>query len=221
MDEFEQNSKYVKYIKVQLENIINETKDDKKINDQIDQLKGIIGKLNFMIDNCNTSNKKLSAIMEEIKILKNNHTNQNFKESNKINKTRCKKNKELIKNKKEIAKDNNVIESFCQLTQMYGKGDKYEGDIKNNKKDGKGTIFYKNGDKFEGEFKDDKQDGKGIFYFNNGDRYEGIWKNGKMEYKGILYYDKRNKYINSTGTKPEIRGIFYYDIDDQSKDNKK
>ena len=42
-----------------------------------------------------------------------------------------------------------------------------------------------------------------------------------MEYKGILYYDKRNKYINSNNNKPEIRGIFCYDIEEQIKDNKK
>jgi hypothetical protein len=40
-----------------------------------------------------------------------------------------------------------------------GLGDFYEGDHKEGKKEGKGTMKYANGDKCEGEFKDDKING--------------------------------------------------------------
>ena len=46
-------------------------------------------------------------------------------------------------------------------------GNKYEGEFKNDKREGKGIMLYNDGDKYEGEFKDDKKDGKGIYYFNS------------------------------------------------------
>ena len=56
-------------------------------------------------------------------------------------------------------------------------GEKYEGDWKNNKRDGKGEYFLKDGIKiYEGDWKNDKFNGRGIFYYNNGDKYEGDWK---------------------------------------------
>ena len=38
-------------------------------------------------------------------------------------------------------------------------------------------------DLYEGEYKDDKKNGKGIFYYNKGDRYEGEFKDGKKNGK--------------------------------------
>ena len=38
---------------------------------------------------------------------------------------------------------------------IWSNGDKYEGDWKNGKKNGQGTIFYQDGSKLEGEFRDD------------------------------------------------------------------
>ena len=35
----------------------------------------------------------------------------------------------------------------------YNNGDIYEGEFKNDKKEGKGKIIYKNGEIYEGEFK--------------------------------------------------------------------
>ena len=51
-------------------------------------------------------------------------------------------------------------------------------------------MYYKNGDRYEGEWKNDDREGKGILYYKNGDRYDGEWKNDKREGKGILYYNK-------------------------------
>ena len=64
----------------------------------------------------------------------------------------------------------------------------YEGDWKNDIREGKGIFYYKNGDIYEGECKNDVAEGKGIFYWSNGDRYEGEWKNNEKEGKGIKYY---------------------------------
>ena len=46
-------------------------------------------------------------------------------------------------------------------------------------------MFYENGS-YEGDFKNDKKDGKGIFYYNNGDREMGDYLNGKKIGKHII-----------------------------------
>ena len=38
-------------------------------------------------------------------------------------------------------------------------------------------MYYNNGDRYEGDFRNDKREGKGIFYFNNGDRQMGDYYN--------------------------------------------
>ena len=50
-------------------------------------------------------------------------------------------------------------------------------------------MYYYNGDRYEGDYKNNKREGKGIYYFNNGKRYEGNWKNDKKDGKGIMYYN--------------------------------
>ena len=47
---------------------------------------------------------------------------------------------------------------------MYNKsGNRYEGDFKNDKQEGKGKQFLFNGDVCEGDFKNNLPDGKGIY----------------------------------------------------------
>ena len=71
---------------------------------------------------------------------------------------------------------------------LFPNGDRYDGELKDEKRNGKGIYYYANGDRYDGEWKDDKRNGKGIFYCSNGDRYDGEWKDGKENGKGI-YYD--------------------------------
>ena len=44
---------------------------------------------------------------------------------------------------------------------------------------GKGVFTWKDGRKYEGEYKDDKKDGYGEFYWPDGRIYKGFWENGK------------------------------------------
>ena len=39
--------------------------------------------------------------------------------------------------------------------------------------------YFKDGDKFEGDFKNDKKEGTIIFYYNNGNRKMGFYMNDK------------------------------------------
>ena len=40
-------------------------------------------------------------------------------------------------------------------------------------------IIFFNGDRYEGDWKNDNKEGKGIYYYNNGDRMMGDYSNDK------------------------------------------
>ena len=110
------------------------------------------------------------------------------------------KNNELFNETKEIKNYLKCkIEDFNRKTpkllnliktkyviKIYEDG-KYEGDLLNKKKEGKGVFSYNNGDKYDGEWVNDNAEGKGIFYQNDGDVFEGEWKNDKRNGRGIFY----------------------------------
>ena len=50
-----------------------------------------------------------------------------------------------------------------------------------------GIFYYKNGSKYNGEWKNDKKEGKGIFYWNDGAKYDGEWKDDKRLYNCYLF----------------------------------
>ena len=62
--------------------------------------------------------------------------------------------------------------------------------------EGKGIYYYKNGDRYEGDVKNGKREGKGILYFKNGDREMGDYLNDKPIGKFAIL--KANKEISST-----------------------
>ena len=41
-------------------------------------------------------------------------------------------------------------------------------------------MSYANGDKYDGDWKDDNKDGKGIYSDANGNKYDGDWKDDFM-----------------------------------------
>ena len=101
---------------------------------------------------------------------------------------------------------------------IYKNGAKYEGEWKNDKKDGKGVFtsshYYncrKNvGMKYEGEFRDGKLEGYGITTYTNGDKYEGEWKNNKQYGKGTVSYFDGDRYCGEwKDGKFEGIGVFY------------
>jgi hypothetical protein len=49
-------------------------------------------------------------------------------------------------------------------------GFRYEGEWRNDRKEGKGTLHYPTGEKYEGEFKNDNIEGRGIILSPNGDK---------------------------------------------------
>ena len=97
------------------------------------------------------------------------------------------------------------------VTESFESGDKYIGEMKNEKAEGKGIYYFRGGDKYEGEFKDNKFNGRGIYYYNEGDRYEGNFKDDKREGKGIYYSINNCRYEGDyKNDKREGKGIMYY-----------
>lgn len=96
----------------------------------------------------------------------------------------------------------------------YENGNKYVGEVKNGKRHGYGVFTTFNGITYEGDFKDDKSDGKGTLTISStGDKYVGEFKdnkpNGKGTYKTVLesYVGEfKNGKYHGTGTLTLIGG---------------
>ena len=84
----------------------------------------------------------------------------------------------------------------------YNNGDKYTGEWKNDKREGKGIMEYENGNIYDGEWKNDLKEGKGIMKYNNGDEYNGNWLNDLKEGKSpqILLRLVKKSTALATGT---------------------
>ena len=93
-----------------------------------------------------------------------------------------------MNNFKELKNNNNEnIINYQFKTETYNNNNRYEGQFRNGKREGKGIYYFNNGNRYEGYFKDDKREGKGIYYCDN-NIYEEDFKNNKREGKGIFYY---------------------------------
>ena len=48
-------------------------------------------------------------------------------------------------------------------------------------------MYWNNGSSYEGDWKNDNKEGKRIFYWNDGVIFDGEWKNRKREGKGYFF----------------------------------
>ena len=142
-------------------------------------------------------------------------------------------NEKLIKDINEVVHNDKITDIFEFATRNFynDRGDKYIGEMNNDKKNGKGVLYFEEDDeykrkKYEGDFKDDIFEGKGIIQWVSGSRHVGDFKNGKFEGKGITTYINGNKYDGDyKNNKREGKGIFTYSSGDKYegdwKDGKK
>ncbi|CAF4150246.1 unnamed protein product [Adineta steineri] len=73
-------------------------------------------------------------------------------------------------------------------------GNRYEGEMKDGKKHGKGQMEYANGDKYTGIYVENNITGQGVYIHANGSRYEGQWKDNKKHGQGNLNFASGGRY---------------------------
>ena len=173
--------------------------------------------INFQYDKIYSKiNNTLLEIIKKLNNMINDIYVHKFEENNTIKQlleisTFCTK---IIQYQEETKKL--FVEKFFVNKKLeYPDGNKYEGEIKNGKKEGKGILYYNNGDKYDGFFKDDKREINGILYYKNGNKYEGEFKNDKKNGKGIFYYNdgqyKGDKYVGDfLDDYKHGKGIYYF-----------
>jgi hypothetical protein len=96
-------------------------------------------------------------------------------------------------------------------------GERYDGEMKQGKRDGRGVQTWANGDRYEGEFRDGKQNGRGVFSFGSGERYAGQFKDGAFSGQGTMTFADGGSYEgewrgdkpNGVGTKREPGGSVF------------
>ena len=132
---------------------------------------------------------------------------------------------DYVKNDTVIYRDLiKVSDAYCldgTCASNHGKlvlqgGGLYEGDLKNGKAEGKGTIKYLSGllftgemhnnkmngkgkreignNFYEGNFVDDQKNGYGEYHWNDNRFYKGNWVNNQMSGKGIMHFESGDFY---------------------------
>ena len=217
-------------MKKKLKNIINKFKNKisliKEILDKMVYVMELYYKINETIINNYNINKKNYHKLQNLYLLYNNNEKLIKDLNDMFNKDKLTEVLEFsFNNFYNENKEKYIGEMIDGLKEgkgilYYDKNDeynryKYEGDFKEDKRGGKGTIIYKNGEKYEGDFKNDIMIGKGIFYYDNGDKYEGDFKDNIFEGKGKFYYHQGDIYEGEwENDEKNGKGVFYYDNGD-------
>lgn len=70
---------------------------------------------------------------------------------------------------------------------------RYQGEMRDGRMNGRGIYTFSNGDRYEGEFKNDDFDGIGTLVEGDS-RYEGEWKSGKRNGRGMMIMPDGTRY---------------------------
>ena len=85
--------------------------------------------------------------------------------------------------------------SNCVGTFIAPNGQKYVGEYRDDKANGRGTLTFPDGSKYVGEFKDNKRNGQGTYTFPSGEKYVGGYRDGKRNGQGTLTLANGEKYV--------------------------
>lgn len=104
----------------------------------------------------------------------------------------------IIKETEKIFYHGNWREdNLIKGTIYYEDGSKYSGEIKNNKRNGKGDFTIqkeKEKEKYSGEWKNDQADGEGTLIFSDGTTYKGHFKENKFNGEGEMTWNNGISY---------------------------
>lgn len=56
--------------------------------------------------------------------------------------------------------------------------------------DGEGVFIWPDERKYQGQYKEDKKEGYGVFEWNDGKKYRGYWEKGKQHGEGEFFIQK-------------------------------
>ena len=75
---------------------------------------------------------------------------------------------------------------------------KYEGDIRNGKPNGQGTVTLSDGGKYEGDIRNGESNGQGTYTYPRGGKYVGVFKNGNRNGHGTYTFPDGRKYVGES-----------------------
>ncbi|CAF1241585.1 unnamed protein product [Adineta steineri] len=81
------------------------------------------------------------------------------------------------------------------VVKKFTNGDKYDGEWKNNMKNGEGTLVYADGGQYAGSWVDDERNGHGVNKWSDGRVYTGDWQDNKQHGDGTMTYTDGGKYV--------------------------
>jgi len=72
-------------------------------------------------------------------------------------------------------------------TYLYAGGNRYVGEFRHGRPHGEGTLVFANGDVYTGHFDRDTVEGRGTYIYANGDKFKGTFKNGLPHGQGTYF----------------------------------
>ena len=111
--------------------------------------------------------------------------------------------------------------SAAEISDGFGKtslpdSSEYEGDFKNGKFHGKGTLVWRNGSRYAGEFQDGMMDGAGVYFEKDGTKYEGEFRGGLPHGKGVYAFSSGDVYEGEMRDgAPNGRGVMTFSNGDR------
>ena len=81
--------------------------------------------------------------------------------------------------------------------KIYTNGDRYKGDLKDDKRHGQGTLTYAQGGEYAGGWINDLRHGQGKFTYSDGGIYDGQWANDMREGQGTNTWANGNRYAGT------------------------
>ena len=189
-----QKEDFLSKIANRLENITSDANNQTDINKLKKQLKSIVLKIYKYIEQSKLPNRTTISTQSDESFKEFKDKDKDKKSIDSDIRTSFHKNNLSICSATKLHIINSNITIINHKTEFYQYG-KYEGEFKNGKKDGKGTMTYKNEYEYQGDWKNGKRDGKGVYISKTSkDRYEGDFKSDKAEGKGIAIYNNGDKY---------------------------
>ena len=99
----------------------------------------------------------------------------------------------------------------CLGTFTFANGDKYVGEFRDSRFNGRGTYAWAPGNKYVGEFRDGKMHGQGAYTYASGSKYVGEFRDDKSHGQGTHTFASGSKYVGEfRDDKKHGQGTYYF-----------